>query len=243
MLFEYKAGDLCSPRVSILREWRLCLTHLPKPLSVAEPGNDGVDGIEDGIERDTFIYIQPRADGIDHEPHEPLLHPLARQHPHGHDGERRVERVPPGHSAVREMYQHVGNTEVDGQEGQTEQRPGLQRSVGDGPLSSFHGRDIVPRPLLYGKSRGRCSAPDPEAVDGYEEIVDVYAEVGIEPGIPIDEEGDSGHHHAGYPHAPVGLVLPVEVQEADQQAKDFEHAIHQNFNVTLPIIVKPAMGT
>ena len=65
----------------------LLCSHLLAPHVVAVDGHDGVDGIEDAAAIDAFVDVEAGTDGIDHEPHPPLFDVLAREHPHGDDGE------------------------------------------------------------------------------------------------------------------------------------------------------------
>ena len=62
------------------------------------------------------------------------------------------------------------------------------------------------------------------AVDGDDEVVDVDGEVGVDALREIYPHRYRGHDHRGDPHACVGVVLPPQVGQTDDEAENLEKA-------------------
>ena len=176
--------------------------HHVFPFCVTENSHHGVQGIQGGIEINLFVYIQAAAYGVHQNPCNPLFQPFAGKHPHAHDGKGRGEGIPPGHGAVG-----VGEKQADGCKREHE------RGQQPGPHAGRHAADghFLPPFLLAG-------GPNPHAVHGGQQIIDIDAEVGIEPGLPVDIQRNGRHGNTCQPHPAVGLIFPIQIGNAYQCA-------------------------
>ena len=163
----------------------LLCSHLLAPHVVAVDGHDGVDGIEDAAAIDAFVDVEAGTDGIDHEPHPPLFDVLAREHPHGDDGERGGEGVDVGHSAVGTLAEEDCDGYEENDEHQGEPQPQLAWGATDGN---------------FGAPFGLAAEPDDEAVDACKEVIDFHAAVGIDAGLIEHDDVDGGHDATYHPH-------------------------------------------
>ena len=103
--------------------------HHAAPLSIAEDGDDDIEGVEGGLEGDVLIEVEAAGDDVDDNPDEPLLQVLACQGPDAHEGERCGEGVGQGHTRVG-----AGDEErvecCPGQEGEYTHPQPLPKGVG-----------------------------------------------------------------------------------------------------------------
>ena len=191
--------------------------HKSAPFGVAEEGDDGVNGVEDGVEGAVLVDAKAHGDGVDGYPRPPLLDVLTGKHPHCHYAEGRGEGVEKGHCTVGARQQPSQYGTVDGREyGQC-------------------GQSGAPRDMRYGQrgplapggasATARATRPHGVAVDGYGEVVDVHGEIGVQPCSVVNPKRQDGHCDVGKPHSRVGVVLPVQVEQPDEQSEHFDGAV------------------
>ena len=80
--------------------------HQAEPFAVAEEGDDGVDGVEDGVEGNAFIPVEAGADGINQDPGYPLLEVFTCQHPHAYNAQGCGKGIGNRNGAVGEISQY-----------------------------------------------------------------------------------------------------------------------------------------
>ena len=76
--------------------------------------------------------------------------------------------------------------------------------------------------------------PEEPSVDGSYQIVDVDAEVGIQPRIVLDEDVNGRHNDARYPKINACPVLQPEVEQSDKCTDNFKSVFHKNRKTILP---------
>lgn len=191
--------------------------HHAPPVAVAYEGDDGVEGIEHGVEVDSFVDVEPDAYGVDGYPGYPLFDVFPGEHPHGHYAQGRGEGVGQRHRAVGEEAQSAIERGPEEQAGRGAAGQPSGRYAGDGQWDFL----LLSRPCPLAAGAG----PGQIAVDGYGEIVDVDCEVGIEPFVEVDPHRDGRHHYRGEPEARVGVVFPPEVEQSDAESERFEYLV------------------
>ena len=65
--------------------------------------------------------------------------------------------------------------------------------------------------------------PVEPAVSRHDEIIDLYAEVGIESGFVIGEQVDGGHDEAYNPELDAGAIFEPEIKETDEGSENVEN--------------------
>ena len=102
------------------------------PFAVAEEGYDGVDGVEDGVERNAFVPVKAGADRIDHDPGYPLLKVFAGEHPHADYAHGCSEGIGNGDGAVGEIIEDEIETYPQDKEDRHAYEEHAWGDVGDG---------------------------------------------------------------------------------------------------------------
>lgn len=80
--------------------------HESEPFAVAEEGDDGIEGVEDAVERDALVPVKAGAYGIDQDPGYPLLEVFTGEHPHAYNAEGCGEGIGDGYGAVGEIVEN-----------------------------------------------------------------------------------------------------------------------------------------
>ena len=80
------------------------------------------------------------------------------------------------------------------------------------------------------------NVPSPHniAVNRYDEIINVYREIGIQPFAEIDPHGYGGHDYGGEPQAGAGMIFPPQIEQTCDESEYFKQGVeahNQNFRV------------
>ena len=67
--------------------------HEPAPFAIAKDGDDDIEGVETGLERNVLIEIKHTGDDIDSNPDEPLLQIFMSQSPDADEAQRSGKAV------------------------------------------------------------------------------------------------------------------------------------------------------
>lgn len=203
---------MCVAVLALLRLLLLLLLHETQPLAVAHYGHHGVEAVEAGREGNRLVEVEHRAHGVDHEPQQPLLGIFLGQGPVGDDAQGRGEGVVERHRAVGHLHEQQVDARPQGHKrchGCAHEPP---REVGDGHCRLL----VVPAALVL------AQLPRQEAVDGHGDVEKLHAEVGIEASLEIEHAVHGWHDDAHEPKPDVGLVLEIEVEQAQQGAEGVE---------------------
>ena len=217
------------------------------PADDAEDAEDLVDEVHDGRGGVAGGEVDVGEDGFADEPEEPLLPVFLREHPHADDAEGGAEGVEEGHGGLAQQGQEPAEEEGEGGGGQEEPRPEAQGAGGDGALflDCRHLGGITHRfgivlagrmPALHLLPALHEAAPDEEAVDGDEEVVDADARVGVPADAEVDDGVEGCHQQARRPQPSACLVFAEDEDQADGCTEDVEE-VHVFVLVLLVLLV------
>ena len=171
------------------------MVHQSFPIKIAEDGNNGIQRIQHGCGIEAALYVQCAAGYVCHAPHPPVLYVLSGKEPHAHYAQSGGEGVEHGGSAVGVGSQTPEDSGLRGGIHGEGREPAFEREVGD----CFC--------VLAGSCGFAAILPLPDAVNGYQEIVDVYPKVGIYAGVVVDVQIDGGHDDGDRPKVDAGSIL------------------------------------
>lgn len=143
----------------------------------------------------------PGAHYVDCYPCQPLLDVFAGEYPHGHDAQRRGERVGQRYRAVRQIVKGKIHACPQQQEHCRAHGQNLPRDMPDGQSCALFALVLCGMTALFARPRHI-------AVDGNNEVVDVDGEIGIDTFPKINPHRYRGHDYRGYPQTRVGVVFP-----------------------------------
>jgi hypothetical protein len=93
--------------VEVSEVWYVCVSLLAHvfPFPPSEYSNNGIYGIEHGIEIYLLVDIEPAAYDINDKPYPPLLSEFSCEHPHAYNAQGRGEGISPWYIGVGENRQ------------------------------------------------------------------------------------------------------------------------------------------